>query len=468
MNGSRAKTSASFARTVAARVARNVGLGAFICLLGCAGCVAEDPDGHVQGRSLLADCRQGNDLNRAAPGWHVITGSKKIVDAKTGRVKERYKLQIDCDRDFNELVRRANDPANQGDEIKCHLKLEHSDLSAVLEATRQVPCTMTRRYVESFEKSLDEDFKTYTNFPASVRETWGIGDSRWLWFKAPKRFDLIFTLSVVCFESKEDAEKALYIERQAAGYCYGYSVDGNVICNISVQADYWVGVDVQIVTYKSEDGRSLMSDLGHGQGRPLLTDCHQEKDLNRATAAPGWHVITGSKKIVDAKTGRTKERYKLQIDCDRDFNELVRRANDPANQGDEIKCHLKLEHTDLSGVLETTRQVPCTTTDRHVKAFRAPLDQSFKTFRYYPASVRETWGIVGGCEVGPRKRFDLVFTLTVCCYESKADAEKVLNIARQDAGYCDEYSVDGNVIFNISAQDDSHVVVDVEIVTYKT
>ena len=185
-----------------------------------------------------------------------IHGKKDIVDDMTGKVVESYDLQLDFDRDINEIVRQANNRANLGKKVKCHIRLKHSELSDVLDATLNVPCTMTGRHVESYKRSIDRDSEKQVTYPASVHETWGWGELRWFRFK--RRFDLVFVLDIQCFESKEDAIIAQALDRAASEFCTGYSVSGNVVCNVLTQSDYYVSVTISLIAYKSSDGTPVL------------------------------------------------------------------------------------------------------------------------------------------------------------------------------------------------------------------
>ena len=88
---------------------------------------------------------------------YFIRGKKDIIDDVTGKVVESYDLQLDFDRDINEIVRQANNRANLGKKVKCHVRLKHSELSDVLDETLNVSCTMTGRHVESYKRSIDRD-----------------------------------------------------------------------------------------------------------------------------------------------------------------------------------------------------------------------------------------------------------------------------------------------------------------------
>ena len=194
-----------------------------------------------------------------ASGWYCIKGAKTLSDASTEGEKECYKLQIDFDRDLNELVRMANDTKNIGRKIKCRIWLKHSGLSDELNVTHVVPCTMTERHIGAIRRPVDDRQGGFVDYPARVSETWGVGDLRW--FRAPQRFDLVFTLSIDCYGSKSDADKATAIDLRDSARCEGLSVFDNVVCNIQTQCDYYVCVDVRIITYKGSDGRPSMAGL---------------------------------------------------------------------------------------------------------------------------------------------------------------------------------------------------------------
>ena len=129
-------------------------------------------------------------------------------------------------------------------------------LSDVLDETLNVPCTMTGRHVESYKRSIDRDSEKQVTYPASVHETWGWGELRWFRFK--RRFDLVFVLEIQCFESKEDAIIAQALDRAASEFCTGYSVSGNVVCNVLTQSDYYVSVTISLIAYKSSNGTPVL------------------------------------------------------------------------------------------------------------------------------------------------------------------------------------------------------------------
>ena len=235
-------------------------LGIVVWLLCFAGCVVERSDRNIQKISCTDNGHQEIQRGVVKSEWHSIKGIKEIVDVSTGRIKKSYKLQIDCDRDLNELIRQANNSCNIGRKLKCRIRLEHSELSDVLDETRDVPCTMTSRYIEANKRTSDEHTGLSCNYPARVSETWGCGDLRW--FRLPKRFDLVFTLSIYCFESKSIAETAIGIDLNDSDRCWGLSVSDNVVCNILIQCDYYVCIDIRIVAYKGADGRCSMAGLG--------------------------------------------------------------------------------------------------------------------------------------------------------------------------------------------------------------
>lgn len=76
-----------------------------------------------------------------------IHGKKDIIDDVTGKVVESYDLQLDFDRDINEIVRQANNRANLGKKVKCHVRLKHSELSDVLDKIIWVFFRMRKRHL---------------------------------------------------------------------------------------------------------------------------------------------------------------------------------------------------------------------------------------------------------------------------------------------------------------------------------
>ena len=192
----------------------------------------------------------GPSLHGAVPGdgqgerdgkRYSIHGKKDIVDDVTGKVVESYDLQLDFDRDINEIVRQANNRANLGKKVKCHVRLKHSELSDVLDTIISVPCTMTCQRCTAFGMGDSTE---------SLDETWGYGDVRLL--SVRKRFDLTFTFSICCLDSKEESEKVLARGHEGAKRCRGLSVSNNVIFNVLVQSDYYVALDIHVVTYKDK------------------------------------------------------------------------------------------------------------------------------------------------------------------------------------------------------------------------
>lgn len=173
-----------------------------------------------------------------------IHGKKDIIDDVTGKVVESYDLQLDFDRDINEIVRQANNRANLGKKVKCHIRLKHSELSDVLDKIISVPCTLTCRRGTAFgmsdsTESIDE-----------ICETWGYGEVRLL--SVRKRFDLTFTFSICCLDSKEASEKVLARGNELAKLCRDFSVSNDVLFNVMVQSDYYVSLDIIVVTYKDK------------------------------------------------------------------------------------------------------------------------------------------------------------------------------------------------------------------------
>ena len=235
--------------------------GVFIFFSVCVGCVAELLDRSVSEHPIQSDGYHNVRVETTTNNeWHSITGVKQIIDSTSGRVRKYYKLQLDYDCDLNELVRKANNSDNLGKKIKCRLKLEHSELSDVFDAMRVASCTMTCKYIKSYKFPMDRDFKVYADHPGWKGETWSAGDG-FRFLRLPRRFDLVFTLTVRCFESKDAAEVALAIDRNASAFCEDLSIHGNVACNVLVQWDYFVCVDVWIYAYNSE-GTVLLLGVG--------------------------------------------------------------------------------------------------------------------------------------------------------------------------------------------------------------
>ena len=161
----------------------------------------------------------------------------------TGKVVESYDLQLDFDRDINEIVRQANNRANLGKRVKCHIKLKHSELSDELDTTRDVPCTMTckRKVGLGYPLGLE-----------SLNETWGTSNIRWT-LGVLGRFDLTFVLAICRFDSKEDAERVLVDNREFAAKNHTtFQVSDDMCCMLSVQADHYVSICIWIVTYKDK------------------------------------------------------------------------------------------------------------------------------------------------------------------------------------------------------------------------
>ena len=217
-----------------------------IAVVCCLGCESGRWDSAAQGH--LTTGNKCSDVRAMVSMGHTILCSKDNLSV--------YRIQLDCDRDFGEVVRMANNRENLGKKIKCRLQMTHSELSDVLDATLNVPCTMTCRHVESYKRSIDRDSEKQVTYPASVHETWGWGELRWLRFK--RRFDLVFVLDIQCFESKEDAIIAQALDRAASEFCTGYSVSGNVVCNVLTQSDYYVSVTISLIAYKSSDGTPVL------------------------------------------------------------------------------------------------------------------------------------------------------------------------------------------------------------------
>ena len=228
-------------------------------LLSCIGCSHESFNRQMHRESFFSDRRPESELSSPELGWHSIVCKKELIKECDG---ESYKLQIDCDRDINEIVRMANAHNNIGRKIVCRIKLEHSELSNTLEVRRDVPCTMTGRHIESYKVPLSDN--SIADYPSSVAETWGVGDLRW--FALPRRYDVVFALTISCFENKKEAEKAMAIARDGLAYCHGLSIEDNVICNISTQCDYYVCIDVQIITYRGSD-QCAMGATESGNGK---------------------------------------------------------------------------------------------------------------------------------------------------------------------------------------------------------
>lgn len=216
----------------------------------CLGCECGRLDSAAQWH-LTTDDRCSDVRSVSSKGWYTILGTKDNLAV--------YRIQVDCDRDLGDVVRRANNRENLGKKIKCHLRLTHSELSDVLDTTLTVPCTMTCRPVESYKMSTDRDLSAQASYPASVHETWGWGELRWFRFK--RRFDLVFVLEIKCFESKEDAIIAQALDSAASEFCTGYSVSGNVVCNVLTQSDYYVSISISLIAYKSSDGTPVLLDV---------------------------------------------------------------------------------------------------------------------------------------------------------------------------------------------------------------
>lgn len=229
----------------------------------------------VIGLSCLLGCISGHhdeggdrfsEMERREPAvaWRSIRGAKHMIDASSGCVKGVYDLWFECERDINEIVRMANHPANLWRSISCRLRLKHSDLSEALDITCKMPCTMTGRTVVSFKQPITSDNREqggYRVFPRRVSETWGFGNLRHFLRMFGNRFDLVFTLSVDCYDTKKDAEWALSIYRADSSICYGLSVRDNVVCNILTQCDYYIVVDIHIVAYMASGGRPSIEGL---------------------------------------------------------------------------------------------------------------------------------------------------------------------------------------------------------------
>ena len=206
-----------------------------VLLCGCIsnGSDAVGPSPHV---AVPGDGQGERDGKR-----YSIHGKKDIVDDVTGKVVESYDLQLDFDRDINEIVRQANNRANLGKKVKCHVRLKHSELSDVLDTIISVPCTMTCQRCTAFGMGDSTE---------SLDETWGYGDVRLL--SVRKRFDLTFVFGIRCLDSKEASEKVLARGHEGAKRCRGLSVSNNVIFNVLVQSDYYVALDIHVVTYKDK------------------------------------------------------------------------------------------------------------------------------------------------------------------------------------------------------------------------
>ena len=205
------------------------------------GCISNGSD--AVGTSLHGAV-PGDGQGERDGGRHSICIKKDIIDDETGKVMKSYDLQLDFDRDINEIVRQANNRANLGKKVKCHVRLKHSELSDVLDTIISVPCTMTcqRRTAFGMRDSTESINETC--------ETWGYGEVRLL--SVRKRFDLTFTFSICCLDSKEASEKVLARGNELAKICRGFSVSNDVFFNVLVQSDYYVALDIHVVTYKDK------------------------------------------------------------------------------------------------------------------------------------------------------------------------------------------------------------------------
>ena len=74
-----------------------------------------------------------------------------------------------------------------------------------------------------------------------------------------KRFDLTFTFSICCLDSKEASEKVLARGNELAKLCRDFSVSNDVLFNVMVQSDYYVSLDINVVTYKDKQVKNLSS-----------------------------------------------------------------------------------------------------------------------------------------------------------------------------------------------------------------
>ena len=223
------------------------------CLIGCSNM-------NIQRHLVSKNRIEEGQKHSGDAGWYCIKGEKKKPDVDNGYVLGSYKLQVDTNCDLNDIVRNAYKPTNRySRKIKCNIKLEHPKLSDILVVTRNVPCTITGWRVDTFKRLLDERTGTYVDYPGYISEIWGICERRFLCL--PKRYDISFKLSIKCFENQETAAAALAIDRLFSDMCYGLSVSDNIVFNISVQCDYFVGIDVIIITYKGADGKPTMAGL---------------------------------------------------------------------------------------------------------------------------------------------------------------------------------------------------------------